>query len=180
MNKVKFIFAVHNHQPIGNFKSVFQKGYDISYKPFIDIMLKHKNIKWNMHCSGMLWDFFAEEHPEYIKIVKSLVKCGNLEIISGGYYEPMLSVIPQQDRIGQIKQLSDFIKNKLKYIPYGAWVAERVWEPSLAKDLAQAGIQYTILDDVHFTSVGIDVNKLNGYFVSEDQGYKINIFPQKR
>ncbi len=177
MKKVKFVFAVHNHQPIGNFKWVFQKGYDISYKPFIDIMLKHKNIKWNMHCSGMLWDFFVKEHPEYITIVKKLIKNGNLEIISGGYYEPMLSVIPKVDRIGQIKQLSDFIKNKLRYNSSGAWVAERVWEPSLAKDLSKSGIKYTVLDDVHFTSVGVDVNNLNGYFVSEDQGYKINVFP---
>lgn len=177
MKKVKFVFAVHNHQPIGNFKWVFQKGYDISYRPFIDIMLKHKNIKWNMHCSGMLWDFFIKECPEYITMVKKLIKCGNLEIISGGYYEPMLSVIPQVDRVGQIKQLSDFIKNKLKYNSSGAWVAERVWEPSLAKDLSESGIKYTVLDDVHFTSVGIDANNLNGYFVSEDQGYKINVFP---
>ena len=177
MKKVKFVFAVHNHQPVGNFKWVFQKGYDVAYKPFMDVMLKHKKIKWNMHCSGMLWDFFINEHPEYIKSVKNLIKDGNLEIISGGYYEPMLSVIPQRDRIGQIKQLSEFIKNKLKSSVSGAWVAERVWEPSLATDLFQAGIKYTILDDVHFTSVGVDINKLNGYFTTEDQGCKLNIFP---
>jgi predicted glycosyl hydrolase (DUF1957 family) len=31
----------------------------------------------------------------------------------------------------------------------GAWLAERVWEPSLAGDLAAAGYEWTVLDDNH-------------------------------
>jgi len=177
MNKVKLIFGIHNHQPVGNFKWVFEKGYDIAYKPFMDVMLKHKKIKWNMHCSGILWDFFIKEHPSYLKNVRKLISIGNLEILSGGYYEPILSVIPHNDRIGQIAQLSDFIKTQLNYDCSGAWLAERVWEPSLATTLAESGFKYTVLDDVHFASVGFDVNKLNGFYTTEDQGNKINIFP---
>ena len=66
MKKIKFVLGIHNHQPVGNFKWVFEKGYDIAYKPFLEVMLKHKNIKWNLHSSGMLWEFMLEEHPEYI------------------------------------------------------------------------------------------------------------------
>jgi alpha-amylase len=177
MKKVKFIFGVHNHQPIGNFEWVFQKGYDVAYKPFVDVMLKHKTIKWNMHCSGMLWEFFIKQHPSYIKKIKKLIAGGNLEILSGGYYEPILSVIPERDRIGQIKQLTQFIKDILNYDCSGAWVAERVWEPSLTCSLSDAGIKYTVLDDVHFLSSGLNVKSLNGYYTTEDQGKKINIFP---
>ncbi|MFA6913822.1 MAG: alpha-amylase/4-alpha-glucanotransferase domain-containing protein [Endomicrobiia bacterium] len=177
MNKIKFIFGVHNHQPIGNFDWVFQKGYDIAYKPFMDIMLKHKTIKWNMHCSGMLWEFFMKEHPLHIKNIKKLILKGNLEILSGGYYEPILSVIPAQDRIGQIKQLSQFIKDTLNYECSGAWIAERVWEPSLVESLVDAGMKYTVLDDVHFLSAGLNAKSLNGYYTTEDQGKHLNIFP---
>ncbi|MGE4385334.1 MAG: alpha-amylase/4-alpha-glucanotransferase domain-containing protein [Endomicrobiaceae bacterium] len=177
MNKVKFIFGVHNHQPIGNFEWVFQKGYDIAYKPFVDVMLKHKTIKWNMHCSGMLWEFFLEKHPSYIKNIKKLILNGNLEILSGGYYEPILSVIPAKDRIGQIKQLSKFIKDILNYECAGAWVAERVWEPSLVESLFDSEIKYTVLDDVHFLSSGLNKNALNGYYLTEDQGKSLKIFP---
>ncbi len=177
MKKIKFVLGIHNHQPVGNFKWVFEKGYDIAYKPFLDVMLKHKNIKWNLHSSGMLWEFMLEEHPEYIKAVKGLISKGTLEIISGGYYEPILSVIPDVDRTGQIKQLSDFIKNKLGYDCKGAWVAERVWEPSLVKSLADTGIKYTILDDVHFMAAGLKENDLKGFYTTEDQGKVISVFP---
>ena len=161
MKKIKFVLGIHNHQPVGNFKWVFQKAYDIAYKPFIEVMVKHKSIKWNLHSSGMLWEFMLKEHPSYIKSIKNMIYSETLEIISGGYYEPILSVIPSVDRTGQIKQLSDFIKNTLGYEPKGAWVAERVWEPSLVTTLCESGIKYTVLDDVHFMASGLKENDLN-------------------
>jgi len=176
MKKIKFIFAVHNHQPVGNFEWVFQKGYDNAYKPFMDVMLKHKSIKWNLHASGILWDFLLSK-KSYVSNIKKLIAKGNLEILSGGYYEPILSVIPQKDRIGQINKLSQFIKNTFNCNPAGAWIAERVWEPSLVKDLTDAGIKYVALDDVHFSSSGLDVNSLRGYYTTEDHGAPLNVFP---
>ncbi|MBQ3834144.1 MAG: DUF1926 domain-containing protein, partial [Elusimicrobia bacterium] len=161
----------------GNFKWVFEKGYKVAYKPFIDVMSKHKSIKWNLHSSGMLWEFMAQNHPAYIKTIKKMVSSGKVELISGGYYEPILSVIPSVDRYGQIRQLSNFIKNTFDYEPQGAWVAERVWEPSLVKDFANAGIKYTILDDVHFMASGLKENDLKGYYVTEDEGKILNVFP---
>ncbi|MDD5021136.1 MAG: DUF1926 domain-containing protein [Endomicrobiaceae bacterium] len=176
MKKIKFIFGIHNHQPVGNFDWVFQKGYDVAYKPFMDVMLKHKNIKWNLHASGILWDFLIKK-KSYISNIKKLITKGNLEILSGGYYEPILSVIPQKDRTGQINQLSKFIKDTFDYNPTGAWIAERVWEPSMVKDLTDSGIKYIALDDVHFSSSGADVNSLKGYYTTEDQGHSLSVFP---
>ena len=177
MKKIKFILGIHNHQPIGNFQWVFQKGYEVAYKPFIDVMLKHKNIKWNLHSSGMLWEFMVEHHSEYIEFIKAMISDKRLEIISGGYYEPILSVIPDYDRQGQIKQLSEFIKKKLVYECQGAWCAERVWEPSLVKSLADTGIKYTILDDVHFMATGLTEKDLEGFYTTEDEGRVISVFP---
>jgi alpha-amylase len=176
MKKIKFIFGIHNHQPVGNFEWVFQKGYDNAYKPFMDVMLKHKNIRWNFHASGILWDFLLKK-KSYISNIKKLITRGNLEILTGGYYEPILSVIPQKDRIGQINKLSEFLKTTFNYTPTGAWIAERIWEPSLAKDLTDAGIKYIALDDVHFSSSGLDVNSLKGYYTTEDQGHSLSVFP---
>jgi len=177
MKKVKFIFGIHNHQPVGNFEWVLEKGYDIAYKPFLDVMLKHKSIKWNLHCSGILWEFLIKKYPAYINTIKQLVKENNLEILSGGYYEPILSVIPKQDQIGQINLLSNFIENTFGTKPQGAWIAERVWEPTLVETLSDANIKYALLDDFHFTATGLNDNDLRGYFISEDKGKTLNIFP---
>jgi len=178
MNKVKFVFCVHNHQPVGNFEWVFEKAYQTSYKPFMDVMLKHPKIKWCMHASGMIWEFCEKEHPEYIKSVKKLVASGTLELLSGGYYEPILSSVPDDDKKGQIKKLTQYVKDVFGCKEAsGAWLAERVWEPSLAKSLCENGIEYTVLDDAHFAASGMNPDDLKGYYVTEEQGCALNIFP---
>lgn len=177
MGKVKFIFCAHNHQPVGNFDWVFEKAYQVAYKPFMQVMLKHPKIKWSLHASGMIWEFLEKEHPEYIKNVKNFVSSGNLEILSGGYYEPIMSSLPDRDKVGQITKMTNYIKNKFGCEADGIWLAERVWEPSLVKVLVESGIKYTVLDDAHFAASGMDVDKLNGYYTSEEQGECLNIFP---
>src|SRR5690606_7321719 len=47
----------------------------------------------------------------------------------------------------------------------------------LVTDLAAAGIEYTILDDFHFKNAGLVDSQLHGYYVSEDDGRLISIFP---
>ncbi|MDR1942436.1 MAG: DUF1926 domain-containing protein [Endomicrobium sp.] len=178
MGKVKFVFCAHNHQPVGNFGWVFEKAYQTAYKPFMNVMISHPKIKWSMHASGMLWEYFSKEHPDYISSVKKLVADGNLEILSGGYYEPILSAIPDADKIGQITKMTSYLKNKFGCKEAdGVWLAERVWEPGLAKILCESSIKYTVLDDAHFAAAGMDPDKLSGYYTTEEQGYSLNIFP---
>ena len=57
------------------------------------------------------------------------------------------------------------------------WVPERVWEQSFAGDIAEAGIEYTILDDFHFRNAGLRDEQLHGYYLTEDEGRLLKIFP---
>ena len=38
MPKVQFIFAIHNHQPVGNFDFVAEEAYQKAYLPFINVL----------------------------------------------------------------------------------------------------------------------------------------------
>src|SRR5216117_3789964 len=57
------------------------------------------------------------------------------------------------------------------------WLAERVWEPHLPRVLAQAGVEYVLLDDSHFAQAGLDPDALGGYYLTEDQGVRLRVFP---
>ena len=57
------------------------------------------------------------------------------------------------------------------------WVPERVWEQSLTSDLVEAGIEYTMLDDFHFKNAGLSSEQLHGYYLTEDDGRVLNVFP---
>ena len=72
MKKVKFIFGIHLHQPVGNFDWVFEDAYQKSYKPFIDTFKKYPSISLVIHISGPLLEWLEENHPEYLDELLSL------------------------------------------------------------------------------------------------------------
>ncbi|BBJ27964.1 alpha-amylase/4-alpha-glucanotransferase domain-containing protein [Athalassotoga saccharophila] len=177
MNKVNFLFGIHNHQPVGNFGFVIEEAYERSYKPFIETLEKFPNVKMAIHFTGWLLDELAKRYPDYIKKVKGLVEKGQLEIFTGGFYEPIIPVIPEEDRVGQIKKLSERIEELFGTKPRGMWLAERVWEPQIAKSLALAGVEYVVVDDSHFKNAGHYEDELTGYYVTEEEGYTLKVFP---
>ena len=56
-------------------------------------------------------------------------------------------------------------------------MAERVWEQSFARDLVDAGIEYTVLDDFHFKCAGLTESQLTGHLLTEDEGRVLSVFP---
>ncbi|HYA88939.1 MAG TPA: alpha-amylase/4-alpha-glucanotransferase domain-containing protein, partial [Nitrospirota bacterium] len=177
MPKVQFIFAIHNHQPVGNFEFVAEDAYQKSYLPFLKTLERHPSIKISLHYTGILYHFFEQKHPEFIDLLKQLVHNGRAEILSGGFYEPILAVLPDEDKVGQIRSLSDYIRHKLGYEAHGMWLAERVWEPHLPKSLAAAGIDHVVVDDFHFKMAGLRDDELDGYYLTEEQDSLIRLFP---
>ena len=100
-----------------------------------------------------------------------------VEIIGGAFYEPILTMIPARDRVGQIRSYTDWLQSRLGATVRGMWIPERVWEQSLASDISHAGMQYTVLDDFHFRCAGLRPEQLHGYYVTEDDGLPLSIFP---
>ena len=142
MAKVYFLLGVHNHQPVGNFGWVFQEVYEKCYFPFLSVLEQFPTVKCSIHNSGPLYDWISQNRPEYMDLLKKLVERGQVEVISGGYYEPILPLITDSDKLGQIEMMNSFIKKEFKQEPKGMWLAERVWEPYLARIINQCGIKY--------------------------------------
>ena len=177
MKTINLILGNHNHQPVGNFDFVFESTYQKAYKPFLDMLEKYKDIKFNFHYTGSLLSWIEKNHPEHIEKLKNLAKEKRIEIQSGGFYEPIMPSIPDKDKDIQIKKLNNYIKDKFKVKARGAWIAERVWEPTLVKNLAKNGIEYIMIDDSQFLTTGIDTKNIYGYFITDNENYKLNIFP---
>lgn len=174
---MKLIMCIHNHQPVGNMDSILEEAYARSYMPFFHVLKDYPAVKLNVHFTGYLFGWLKEHKPDYISLLKELHDRGQLEIVGGGMYEPILALLPEDDALMQIKLHGDLMEETFGVRPRGMWLAERVYEPQLPGTIAKAGIEYTIIDDNHFRSIGFREDELHGYFVSEFQGEKICIFP---
>ena len=167
----------HFHQPVDNFQWVIEDCFKKAYGPLIDNIYKFPEIKVTLHFSGNLLEWFLENKPEFIKKLKAMAKRGQIEIIGGGYYEPMFAIIPHRDRIAQMKKLSNLIKKEFGLDVKGAWLSERVWEPSYPSFLNEVGLKYIIVDDNHLRSCGLAEEDTFYTYVTEDEGKTLRIFP---
>lgn len=174
---VRLCLVLHNHQPVGNFDGVIEQAYQDSYLPFLEVFEPYQHLKLALHTSGPLMLWLAENHPEYLDRIKTLVTDGRIEIVGGPFYEPILTMLPSRDRIGQITKYSHWLQNRFGTKVLGMWMPERVWESQLARDLVPAGMQYTILDDYHFRAAGWSNDQLTNYFITEDDGQVLRVFP---
>ncbi|MFO1064626.1 MAG: alpha-amylase/4-alpha-glucanotransferase domain-containing protein [Pirellulales bacterium] len=177
LNTVRLCLVLHNHQPVGNFDGVIEQAYQDSYLPFLDVFEAYHELKISLHTSGPLMTWLAEKHPEYVERVAGLVAAGRIEIVGGPFYEPILPMLPSRDRVGQIRRYSSYLNDLFTTEVQGMWMPERVWESPLTQDIARAGIGYTVLDDYHFRAAGWGEEDLFGYYVTEDDGSMLRIFP---
>ena len=175
--RIRLVLTLHNHQPIGNFDGVFEQSFQESYSPFLNILDEFSDIRFSLHTSGSLLEWLVTAHPEYIDQLRQMVQRGQVEIVGGAFYEPILPNIPRRDRIGQIQSYSHYLHQLFGQEIRGMWVPERVWEQSLTAEIAAAGIEYTVLDDYHFKCAGMRNDQLTGYYVTEDEGALVKVFP---
>ncbi|QEH38232.1 Alpha-amylase 1 [Aquisphaera giovannonii] len=177
MSTVRLILTLHNHQPVGNFDGVFEAAYRDSYLPFLEVLEGYPEIPFALHTSGPLMEWLVERRPEYVARIRALVEAGRVEILGGGFYEPIMTMIPHRDRVGQIRDYSAYLEEIFPTRIRGMWMPERVWEQHLASAIAEAGIEYTILDDFHFQRAGVSGDDLFGYYLTEDEGRLLKVFP---
>ncbi|MGC1105690.1 MAG: alpha-amylase/4-alpha-glucanotransferase domain-containing protein [Candidatus Acidiferrales bacterium] len=177
MTRFNLVLIVHAHQPVGNFDAVMEHAYQKSYLPFVRVLLRHPFLRLGLHYSGGLLEWIERAHPEYFENLKVMVKRGQVELLGGGYYEPILVAISKKDAREQIDKLAGYLARHFGRRPRGAWLAERVWEPQLPSVLSAAGVEYTLVDDNHFMNAGFDPASLYGTFVAEDQGSPVILFP---
>lgn len=166
----------HQHQPVGNFDFVFEELLEKSYEPLLACLERHSSIRVGLHYSGPLIDWLTIFHPDYLDRVGRLVQSGQVEIVGGGYYEPILPGVIEEDRIGQLAKMRHHLADRFGVAPSGAWLAERVWEPSLPSSLEDAGYKWTLVDDVHFEATGVRPAEVRGWYLTESDGHDVGVF----
>jgi 4-alpha-glucanotransferase len=177
MDNLRLAFVVHNHQPVGNFDHVFAEAHDRCYRPFLDALAEFPRVKAGLHYSGPLLEWLRANRPAFLSDLGALTGRGQVEMLGGGFYEPLLAVLPDQDAQGQITRMQAFCKRHLDQEPRGMWLAERVWDPDLPRVIAPTRLRYTLLDDSHFFAAGVPHGRLSGHYVTDKAGELLSIFP---
>lgn len=173
---VYFTFGLHAHQPVGNFGHVFEEHLRDVYEPFLTRAVEGGLFPLTLHLSGPLLDWLETNSPAYLDLVGRLASEGKLELLLAGYYEPILPSLLREDRIEQIQWMQEALRARFGIEASGLWLTERVWEPDLAADLADAGVKYVLVDDRHFVAAGFAREDLHQPFRTESGGKSVGVF----
>ena len=174
---INFPLVFHFHQPVGNFGHIIDVAYQRSYLPLVQTLDNFPKVKAGLHFTGYLLEWLLEKHPEFIEIVDAMVSRKQIEILGGAYYEPIIAMISDEDKIGQINLLKDFVKSQFGVDVQGFWLAERVWEPHLPKILDELNIKYILIDDNHLRMNGLSEEETFYTYLTEEQGAEVTVVP---
>ncbi|MBN1412821.1 MAG: DUF1926 domain-containing protein [Spirochaetales bacterium] len=180
MQPVHLIFGTYNSQPVGNFHEVIENVYQQAYKPFISILNRYPEFPVTLYYSGYLLEWLENNHPEFFMLLDEMIKRKQVELLGGGYYEPIFTTIPQTSIIGQAESLTTYLRVHFGKRPRGVWLPERAWDPSLISLLKGGGFEYTFLDDNYLKYAGAEDDALHYPCITEDQGRALTIFPLSR
>ncbi len=171
----RLCLCIHIHQPVGNFDHVMEGALEDCYLPMLRELERHPGIRCGLHVSGCLLEWMESERPEVPELMARLCSRGDMELLTSGRYEPVITLLERADAVRQIRAYSRVLQRISGREPGGLWLTERVWEPHLASLLAEAGVGWAVVDDLHLRLAGVPAEGTGGVWVTEDAGRPLRL-----
>jgi 4-alpha-glucanotransferase len=176
MSEKKIILGIYSQKPLGTQVEDLEYSLFHCYKPLLTYLYTHEDIKFVLYISIIILEWFENKYPEINMLINDMVKRKQLEMLSGGYYDPILTILPQKDRALQIEMSTTYLRKRFGKRPKGLWITDQIWNPSLISTFKTCGINNVIIN----TSNKIQKKEILSPFTMQEMGNTINIFPISR
>ena len=123
-----------------------EQDYQSIYKRFASFLYAHPKLQFSVSFLGNQLAFYKKHHLEFIDLIGQLTSRKQLEVLGGGYYNPIFPLLFPQDRSGQIELLTSELRQSIGKRPRGMMIYGSVWESSLIPCLQTCGMEYVFLD----------------------------------
>ncbi|MFA6855589.1 MAG: alpha-amylase/4-alpha-glucanotransferase domain-containing protein [Treponema sp.] len=172
MNSLCVCFGLES-APAGMTLPDSEKDYLDVYKPAATFLYSHPDCSLSFSFSGNQLQFFKKKHPEFLEILQQLTSRKQVEVLGGGFYNPVFPLLFPIDRSGQVDMLSAEIRQTTGKRPRGMTVCASSWDTSLVTSLETCGIEYVLLD----SSIIAPSKLMYLPVIMSDRGKSIDIIP---
>lgn len=149
------------------------------YKAFFSGIQAEEKLPLTIFATGSFLEWQKRKRQAYSMLLNNMLSRKQIELLSGGYYQPYLSLLPASDVIGQIEMMTSAIRTHFGKRPRGIFLTASAWTPSLITPLIRCGMEYCLLDYRLFPT-DTKQNNQNAFFspvIVEDKGKTITAFP---
>lgn len=124
----------------------FDRKYQLLYRKFVKFLYANPKFSFAFSFSGPQLAYYSRNYPEFIDILHQMVLRKQVELLGGGYYNPLFPLLLPQDRSGQIEMLTALVRDISGSRPKGIVPAESAWDFTMITQMNTCGIEYAMLD----------------------------------
>lgn len=154
-----------------------EETYEKSVKKLIALLYSNPRIYATFSFSGTMLEWYEKKHPEVLDVLKELSSRKQVEILGGGFYDPLFPLLLPVDRLGQIELLQIGLRRTLGKRPRGMRLSQSAWEPQLVQSFNSHDFEYVLLDSDIVFKKGTAQNQSFTPYVVEDAGKTITVIP---
>lgn len=175
MGEKRVIVGIYSQRPLGISKEELSYSLYHCYKPLLTYLYANPDIRFLLYIAGTVLEWLESEHPEINMLIADMVKKHQIELCTGGFYDPILTVLPLKDRALQIERFTTFIRKRFGSRAKTIWLTDQIWSPTLISTLHSCSVDRTLL----FTS---PENGLEGRdrVTMQEMGRTLQILPIDR
>lgn len=148
----------------------------VPVRTLIQALEHSENFRFSCFLSGFALEAINSAAPDVPRQLAQLHQLGRLEILSGLFFEPKLSLLTDNEVSDQLRLTSDFWSELGVNNLCGAWLPELSWHQALGEALVENGYRYLVLDR---TLIGSRTDSRDTFspILHEHQGYPLVLLP---
>jgi len=176
MQGTKVILGTYNTMPDGASGKLYELTYQRCWRPFLSSLYKFPNVVAVLFYSGIVFQWLEENHPEFILLLEEMADRRQIELLGGGYFNPLFPALQPSDKVGQIEMLTTYLRKTFGRRPSGGWLYEYAWDASLPLVFRNSGLGYTFLPAETLRQAGLFDRGFEP-LVTEDQKKLLYVLP---
>ena len=144
---------LHLYQPADQIPEIFDRVVAESYRPLVQLLLDHPQVKITLNISGVLTrQLWQANHRDIVSGLATAANRGQIEFTERAMYHPLLPFLPADETIRQIRLNRDTNRKLLgsSYQPKGFFPPEMAYSPEILPILVKLGFEWIILDEIAF------------------------------
>ena len=115
--------------------------------------------------------------PQKINKLRKAIEDGSLELLGGGFYDPMLPLFPTELQSMQLEQHGSFLWKHFKVEPTGYFNSSMVWEMEMTDLLEEHRFEYALVQEASLQDALGRTTPVSGWYSVEDKGAFLKIVP---
>ena len=123
----------------------FAERYEVFFKRLVSFLFQNQDVPMAFHFDGESVEWFEKNHAEFFQILRKLLDRKQIEILGGGFFNPILPLIFPMDRTGQIEKLTARLRQVTGKRPRGFFLFGSCWSETLIPGLSGCGFEYALL-----------------------------------